>query len=173
MMLIGGVGVFFALCLFSRTDSTPTVNLMRIRSNVQVHKQFKNSASHFSLTPKKVPVINTTTQPHNPRCQAQLSQDKISWKIHPNTNTHKNMLFGPHFGHNLWNICKLVNFKLAIPLRKCVEPFLFFIRYEETKGLAIIQDLTTHCAIRNKWMLQFWQFDSKVFLLNFRLRIKF
>jgi hypothetical protein len=33
-------------------------------------------------------------------------------------------------------------------------------RYESSKGLSIIQDLTAHWAIKNKQMVNVWTFDS-------------
>jgi hypothetical protein len=42
-----------------------------------------------------------------------------------------------------------------------LNPIDFFIRYEETKGLAIIQDFTANCAIKNERMVQVLKFDYK------------
>ena len=45
--------------------------------------------------------------------------------------------------------------------RKDDETYLFFNRYEESKGLAIIQDFAAHCAMKNKQMAQGRNFKSK------------
>ena len=39
--------------------------------------------------------------------------------------------------------------------------YLFIIGYEETKGLAIIQDFTAHCAIKNEQMVNVWNFTKE------------
>ena len=44
---------------------------------------------------------------------------------------------------------KIGQLQLSFPPRKHDEIYLFFNRYEETKGLAIIQDFAAHCAIKN------------------------
>ena len=45
--------------------------------------------------------------------------------------------------------------------RKDDETYLFFNRYEESKGLAIIQDFAAHCAMKNEQMAQGRNFKSK------------
>ena len=42
--------------------------------------------------------------------------------------------------------------------RKDDETYLFFNRYEESKGLAIIQDFAAHCAMKNEQIAQVWKY---------------
>ena len=56
---------------------------------------------------------------------------------------------------------KIGQLQLSFPPRKHDEIYLFFNRYEETKGLAIIQDFAAHCAMKNEQMAQGRNFKSK------------
>ena len=56
---------------------------------------------------------------------------------------------------------KIDQLQLMFPLRKDDETYLFFNRYERSKGLAIIQDFAAHCAMKNVQMAQGRTFKSK------------
>ena len=46
--------------------------------------------------------------------------------------------------------------------RKDDETYLFFNRYEESKGLAIIENFAAHCAMKNEQMAKGRKFKSKL-----------
>jgi hypothetical protein len=46
--------------------------------------------------------------------------------------------------------------------RKDDETYLFFNRYEESKGLAIIENFAAHCTMKNEQMAKGRKFKSKL-----------
>jgi hypothetical protein len=46
--------------------------------------------------------------------------------------------------------------------RKDYETYLFFKRYEESKGLTIIQNFAAHCAMKIEQMAKGRKFKSKL-----------
>ena len=65
------------------------------------------------------------------------------------TGCPKKHVFGAFFLPEFVKFMKIGQLQLSFPPRKHDEIYLFFNRYEETKGLAIIQDFAAHCAMKN------------------------
>ena len=53
-----------------------------------------------------------------------------------------------------------------ISSKKIIDIYFYFWGYENSKGLAIIQDFTAHWAIKNKQMANVWTFEKGGFFCN-------
>jgi hypothetical protein len=77
---------------------------------------------------------------HNRKCVSDLAE------------TLKPFFFGLFFFAIHSENHEIGHLQLMFPPRKYDETYFYFNRYDQSKGLAIIQDFATHCEMENEQM---------------------